>query len=349
MINRILFILSSLLLSAFANAATGQSAVDDTAIITDTLTTARSAKELCIETCKSEVRITVKRLNGTEDNFYYTATSPGKKWSFDYISSVFKDIQDLEVVEIEGRKVQINFLNAERSANTLSYDIPSPENHETTCYTATRHLDFGITLGKKGKSQWSLVSMGLGLGFVTPLNDIPELDTSMGRSLEFSWLMVLGARWRQGRNSISFGLGIDTKNYLMNNGRYFRKQTDGTIILPSFDDGESEHSSRLYTFSLQIPVLYTLRFGRNNNCGFTLGPIINFNTYGSLNTNYRIGDEKYDITTRRIGQRPVTVDLLGAIHWNSIGIYARYAPLNVLKSKTGLDFQSFSTGIMIML
>lgn len=112
-----------------------------------------------------------------------------------------------------------------------------------------------------------------------------------------------------------------------------------------YDEEAREVKSGFHMFSLQIPVFYRLSFAKN--WGITIGPIVNFNTGAHLTTRFKTGDRENKIDTHGIGQRPVTVDALAAITVGGFGFYARYAPMNVLRDRADLDFNTFSTGIIV--
>lgn len=314
----------------------------------DTLLQANSAKELSILSDESTISITVKNMDNKGENFYYDTEGGSDSFSFETTISKFRDVKNISIIELDGKRIAIHFTNNTDNPNSLSLDIPDPENRTVKSNVGTRRTVFGINLSKKGKSSWNLTSAGLGLGWVTPVNAVPDLNASMGRSMEFTWAMILGVRWSYGLHSISAGVGIDWRNYTMKNNRYFHKEEDGTISLRNFEPGVEKGSSRLQTFSLQVPILYNIGFKKNKNFGFTFGPIINFNTGGHITTKYSTSISDYSIRTGSIHPSPVTVDIMGVLHWNWVGIYARYAPMRVLKSSTGLDFSSFSTGLMLM-
>lgn len=312
----------------------------------DTLMTASKANELRIRSDNSGVSITIKNLNGGDENFYYSTNAQDVTADTETTITQFKQIRDVNVIEIEGRKILVEFVNESSDSNTLFFDIPDPENRVVKSYIGHQYREFGINLSNNGKSQWSLISSGLGLGWISTLNSIPEMGTSMGKSLEWSWLMALGVSWNYGSHSVATGLGLDWRSYTIGNGRYFHKEDDGTIGLRPFDEGMIKGKSRLLVFSLQLPVLYGFRFGKGRKFGLTAGPVLNFNIGGNIKTRYELDSSKYEITTGKLHQSPVTVDMLAAFHWNGIGLYARYAPMKVLRSCTGLSFNSFSTGFM---
>ena len=174
------------------------------------------------------------------------------------------------------------------------------------------------------------------------------MDVSMWKSNELTWAIILGVKMSHGPHALTTGLGIDWRNYVTKGDRYFHKDDDGKISLMPYEENMTKHRSRIKTFSLQIPVLYGFSFGHRRNFGLEVGPVLNFNTSGSIKTQYTIGSHDYSIKTHKIHQKPVTVDVLGMVRYQSLGLYVRYAPMEVLRTSTGLDFKSISTGIMLM-
>ncbi|MDE5808135.1 MAG: PorT family protein [Muribaculaceae bacterium] len=340
MLHRILSICISFLIIQSAYAQTES---------TDTLLTASNAKELSIKQDDTGISITVKNVNGEPENFYYDTSGTSCVSADETTLTKFKDVTDIRIIETGGRRLEVNFKSAGANGNSLSFEIPDPENRTVSSYLGPKRNDFGLNLTPKGKNQLVIFTGGFSGGWVTPLNSSPSLDTSMGRSGEFAWNFVLGIGWQRGRHALKTGLGLKWSNYVMRNGRYFRKNPGGEISLEPFEEGAYKTTSALHMFSLQIPLMYALKFGKQRQFSFSFGPVACFNTGGHITTKYRIGDVSTSISTGKIGQRPVTMDLLAAISWYKIGLYARYSPMRVLKSSTGLDFASFSTGFTIYL
>ena len=339
MLNRIFFIITLFLALTI---------VETRAEECDTLFMVAKANEIVILSNNSVVSVTVSRINGGTENYYYETSIPGMKDEDVTTMATVKDIYDISVTEIDNRDVRVAFTTSAGNLMLSTFPIPDPANREIKSYTGTKSMDFGIRLHQKDKSDWLLVSEGLGLGFVTPVGATPALPSSMGRSLEFTWNVVFGIRWTYGPHSITSGLGLNWRDYALKSDRYFYKNNDGSISLNEYDVKMEKRRSVINTFSLQVPMLYKLRFGSRKNIGLTVGPIINFNTVGHIVTKYKLESSEYVIKTSGIKQNPVTVDLMGGISWSGIGVYARYAPMRVLRSSTGLDFKYFSTGIMVM-
>ncbi len=335
-IKKLFLILS--LFSLFTMGATAQR---------DTLFTATKAELLYIIADPSSISVTVKKFNDTDQNYYYDSSRSESYVPDETNSSKFRNVKDITIVEIDSRQIEVNFTGATDIPNALSFEIPDPSNRVVKSFVGTNRNSFGLTLSESSKHRLDLISSGFGIGWVTPVNASPAFDTSMGRSLEFTWAMVLGARYYFGSNSIVAGLGLDWRNYSLKREFYYNKEEDGTISVRPFELGLDNRSSRLQTFSLQIPVFFHHYFGKKTRLSIYGGPILNFNTGAHITTKYKNGDKKETITTKGINQSPVTVDVMAGISWRGIGIYARYAPMRVLRSSTGLDFRSFSTGIIL--
>ncbi len=313
----------------------------------DTICQAKSAGELAVSYNPDYISITIKDLDDSGDNYYYKTGVSDIGKSDNMSVAIMRRLGEVTVVEVNGTKIEVSYKDRSGDLSYLTYEIPDPENRFVKSYIGWRGDDFGLSLGRKGRSRWSLISGGLGMGWVTPVNSSPGLTSSMGHSMEWSWLNVLGVSWRRGAHSLSAGIGIYWRNYAIRGGNYLEK-VDGKIVMEPFSQGIEKGKSRLQTFSLQLPLLYSFHFGRHRNFSVCGGPIVNFNTGGNIKTQYREGDRDYTIVTHGISQTPVTIDAMASINWGIIGLYARYSPMNVLRKKSGLEFKSFSTGIMLM-
>lgn len=337
MSNRVFFIFTFLLLLTVIESAAEEQR--------DTLFTAAKAEEIAVLSNNSVISVTVSHIDGGTENYYYQTSAPGAKEDKITTLSTFKEISDVRVIEINNRDVEVYFMASGENPMQFTFPLPDPSNREVKSYRGTKNIDFSIKLAQKGKSKWSLISDGLGFGWITPVNATPALPSSMGRSFEAVWNVILGVRWSYGPHSLTTGLGINWRNYVLNSSRYFHKNYDETITLNEYSAGMKKGRSTLYSFALQIPLLYNINFGRHFS--FAAGPIVNFNTGGNIETKYKFESRDYTVKTYNIHQKPVTVDLMGVISWSGIGLYARYAPMKVLRSSTGLDFSAFSTGILL--
>ena len=117
------------------------------------------------------------------------------------------------------------------------------------------------------------------------------------------------------------------------------------MTIGTYDEAVSKQSSRIKTFSWTVPVTYKRNLYRS--LWLSVGAVLNFNTYASVKTKYRIGDVKHEYFDDNIRQNVVTCDMLASLSYAGIfGIYVKYSPCNVLKSSTGLEFKSLSAGVV---
>ncbi len=338
--------LRSLLLTSSILFASAVSAT--TTAAPDTLLNANSASQISVISNPSMTSITVHHVNDTPDNFFYQTGASTRTKVNEKSRMVYFDITNVSITETDDM-INVSFMSDNNEPQEFSFEIPDPDNRYVKTYLGAKGSDFGITISRSGSTQWDIVSAGLGAGFVTPVDKSPSFSSSMISSSEYTWAIVLGLQMRHGPHTVKAGLGIDWRNYTAKGNHYFHKDDNGEITLLPYDPEMTKTHSRIKVFSLQIPVLYGISFGHNRIFGVELGPVINFNTGGSVKTQYTIGSTDYSIKSRHIHQRPVTVDAMCIVKYKSVGLYARYAPMSVLKKSTGLDFGAFSTGIMLML
>lgn len=121
------------------------------------------------------------------------------------------------------------------------------------------------------------------IGFVNAPGMPKAGDLNMGNSAEL-WFFFEN-EWRPWRNNhvFSFGIGLDWRNYRMEDNYCFRKDAEGMNVLERLPEGASPNFSRVKVFSLNFPIRYQYQ-GRR--FGFSLGPVLNFNTYSSIKTKY---------------------------------------------------------------
>lgn len=313
----------------------------------DTLLNANSANSIYILSTKASTSITVRNLDGTPDTFYYqTGTSKSHSGSTTQTQINFPDITGIVVSETP-KEVHVSFTNSEGEPLAYTFPFADPDNRSFKSYIGSKGSDFGFNISRKNSTYWDAVSEGFGFGLVSPIKTNAAMGVSMWRSQEFTWNMILGVKMTHRIHSVSMGLGIHWQEFTNKGPRYFNKSHDGKITLEPYAEGQTKGVSRINLFSLQVPVLYGIKFGHKRYCGFKLGPVINFNTGGHIETKYKFDGSDYKVKTGSIDQRKVTVDGIAIFNYRSIGLYARYAPMKRLNTSTGLEFGSFSTGIML--
>lgn len=330
-----------LLLAVFA---TGRAA--DTAAPADTLLSVGKAGNVAIVSSPSCTVITISNLDGGADNFYYQSGKPKNWGSITETRINCPNITDVTVCETPDN-ITVSYTSPEGGAQSYTFSFDDPDNRSFKSYIGRKGSDFGFTISRSHKTEWSVITDGLGFGWVTPIKENPEMNTSMWKSNELTWTMVLGVRMSHRAHSLSFGLGLNWQNFVTKGNRYFHKNDDGRISLEAYEEGVTDTRSRIKLFSLQVPVLYGLKFGHKRYMGLQVGPVVNFNTSSSIKTQYKLDGREYSIKTSKIGQRPVTVDALATITYRSFGVYCRYSPMKKLRTRAELDFGSLSTGLWI--
>ncbi|MCQ2196415.1 MAG: outer membrane beta-barrel protein [Bacteroidaceae bacterium] len=205
---------------------------------------------------------------------------------------------------------------------------------------------------KEYKNEFTLeVGGNIGIGFTGTTSTPAGMSTNMGSSIEVDWSNLVGVNLRFNKNNkIGLGFGLLWRNYRMTNQTQFVQDDNGQIELASYPTGANPKFSRLHSFNLTMPLLYTHRW--NNGWAITAGPELCFKTnkdkYNSIKTRYELNGEKYKDISKGVHFNPVTVNVLASVMYKSVGIYARYSPMNVLNSDFGPSFQSFTVGIRLL-
>ena len=198
------------------------------------------------------------------------------------------------------------------------------------------------------------IVLDLGIGVGTPTNVPDGYGFAPFKSMEW----ILGLRYtytpKRSTQTYSTGLWVNWRRYGLSTDRQFDMIPDSytmeyphhqVVGLADYPEGASHRSSRIAIFSLSVPVMFAQRFGRNSKFKLTLGPVVNFNLRGRINNDYDIGDDEFEISTKGIEYRTLTVDLMGFISYSNVSIYCKYSPMSVLKTDKGPQFHSFTLGV----
>ena len=184
------------------------------------------------------------------------------------------------------------------------------------------------------------------IGVGTPTNVPDGMSFAPFKSME----MAIGVRYvytpKKALQSYSVGLWCDWHAYGLSTDKMFVKGEDKVIGLGEYPEKAGSKRSSINVFSLSVPLLFTQRFGHQSKVRMTLGPVVNFNVRGRINNSYELGDDEIDVSTKDIEYRPITVDLMGAVSYDNIGLYVKYSPMSVLKKDKGPDFHSLTFGVM---
>jgi len=154
------------------------------------------------------------------------------------------------------------------------------------------------------------------------------------------------------KNCWSIGFGINWRYYRFSSSSHWTKvansdnNNEDWMELQEFDHSR-QHDLRngLHVFSLQIPVLYTHTFDTAEEWKLMLGGFVNFNTGAHTSYGFTDGDNEVSIDTYKIGQRPVTVDLLVGIKTPILPmLYCKYSPTTFFKNGRGPKMHQLSFG-----
>ncbi|MBR2235959.1 MAG: hypothetical protein IJ892_13005 [Prevotella sp.] len=193
---------------------------------------------------------------------------------------------------------------------------------------------------------YNVLTAHLGVGFTAPTHADDRLDFSTFKSWEF---FATVAQWdhyvdRNHSNCISFGLGIDWKNYRITDDQLFTKAPDGNVTVERFPLEYEPKFSRIKVFSLTATLRYQHDFG--NGFAIGLGPVVNFNTYASIKTRYKFLGDKVKHIEKNIRQRPITIDWMLNMSVADFPFYVKYSNDDVLKDG-GIKFRSLSFGLYL--
>lgn len=186
----------------------------------------------------------------------------------------------------------------------------------------------------------------LGIGFTCPTHVDSRVDFSTFKSWE---IFATIAQWdhfldRKNRNYFSIGFGLDWKNYRMTDDQLFTKAPDGNVTVEKYPLAYEPKFSRIKVFSLTANLSFSHDFGSGFAIGF--GPVVNFNTYASIMTRYKLLGDKVKHVEKNIRQRPITIDWMLNMRVADVPFYVKYSNDNVLKDG-GVKFRSLSFGLYL--
>ena len=199
-----------------------------------------------------------------------------------------------------------------------------------------------IAKGRDDDDRWS---MYFAVGVNIPVSTPDGVDFAPFRSWEFNWTIAqYDYTPKNSKTTLSAGLGFNWRAYTLKGHKNgFAKVGDVVSFVPEMGTALDDFSSNIHTTSLNMPLLIKQRFGKS--FAISLGAQLNWNYYARIHNYYEQGDDESDIYTKKIGERPFTVDVLGIVHIaKGFGIYCKYSPMSVLKKDRGLEFKSLAVG-----
>ena len=206
---------------------------------------------------------------------------------------------------------------------------------------------------KRFDPHWS----GVGFGFCNGMgNGLRFLNAPNGIALDFSasfeifWNFITVCAPIHANNwGFVTGLGIDWRNYVMNENRYFVKQ-DGQINISPCPEDANLDFSRVKTVDLTIPLLIEWQTHQflHGPVFFSLGPVIGIKTYSSTKTKYTTVDgQKVQIFNKNIKPNPINLDIMAQGGYGTFGFYVKLSPFNIMQQNHAPQMRSFSTGVML--
>lgn len=200
--------------------------------------------------------------------------------------------------------------------------------------------------GRKGRAHHSWGMSGPTFGFVRTLDAPAEMNTRWGSSFEFTWPAILDYTYHTRGDHFLFsaGFGIGWRNFRMKGRTRFLKDGD-RLVLGEYPEGAEIRFSRLKEFRLMMP--FTATYTTDHDLRFSLGPVLNFNTFANIKTRYKLDGRKIKEKEGNLHQLPVTVDIMAVLHFKGVGFYTKYSPCKVLESDFGPEFSALSMGVAL--
>lgn len=203
----------------------------------------------------------------------------------------------------------------------------------------------GIELSRKSDDKCGKWHMHFALGVNVPTGAPKGVDFAPFRSWNINWTVAQYEYTPKGASqTYSVGIGMEWRNYtLSDKDKAFQKAGDVTLITDV--DKVDGRTSRVHTWNVNIPLLFRQKIG--GDFAVSVGAQININAYGRLVNKWDVDldDDEYDVKTKKIGQRPLTVDVLGMVHFKDWALYCKYSPMDVFKKDRGPEFKSLSFGV----
>lgn len=206
------------------------------------------------------------------------------------------------------------------------------------------HLDFDTPFYRKVRRPRAADVGSIGAGMLVSESS-DALGFSPQNSLEFWGFLPISHT--KGRHTLTYGPGIGFKNFGITGNKAMKMTDEGDITIGRFKDGAIPRISRLTIFSLNMPIFYSLGFGRGY--GITLGPVVNLNASSSIVNKYTFDGDKKKDKYKYVHCNLVTVDVMAQLNLRDVSIYGRYSPMNVMDKKYWPEFSTWSVGVAVSL
>lgn len=232
-------------------------------------------------------------------------------------------------------------------------DIVGKKGEDNFRYTSEVPIDkrkWAKMKDKDDEDKTSRMDLDLGIGVNIPTNvgNHPGFAVMKSKDIFFGFRYCYTPKGKL--QTYSVGLWFDWRDYCTPKYNSMSKNTDGIVTFAPYSENVSDTRSLIRVFSLQVPFLFTQQFGQKSKVKLTLGPVLSVNVRGRINNEWSRDDVNYETSTKSIGQRAFTVEFFGALQYKDFGIYGKYSPMSVLKSKSanGMEnpqFHSLSVGL----
>ena len=246
----------------------------------------------------------------------------------------------LQSILIEGSDDNPNYRYSNRIELVDSnYVSTSAINRDTWDFT------FGFFKKKRKGRPQSDITSDFALGFCGVMDAPEQMDVKPFKSWEIWWLFGTYhyRPWHNG-HAFSVGMGFDWRNYRMVDNYRFAADDDKVVTLEKYADGAKPRFSRVHTFDLVVPLRYEYM---GKHFGFSLGPVLNLSTKGSLKTRYRMDGAKRKDTTNDLKTKLATIGMMGTVTVYHTTVYFKYRPSSLFRKGYGPQFKTFSFGIVL--
>lgn len=156
---------------------------------------------------------------------------------------------------------------------------------------------------------------------------------------------VIGVAWKRGGSELETGLGFGMRRLLAQPGYCYEGAGDAVALLPP-PEGIEPTMSRLDIWSFQVPVLYNQKLCRGFK--FSLGGILNFNTYAKAVTKTISGGIKEKSVYKGLHQNFLTPEIFAGIYHRGIGVYSTYSPVKLFREAYGPAVKGWTLGVDII-
>lgn len=157
----------------------------------------------------------------------------------------------------------------------------------------------------------------------------------------------IAVAWKRRGAEFEIGAGFGESRYSSMDGFAYEKVGDRLVLSP-VQEGIREKESSLSIASFHVPVLYNQHIGKDFM--FSLGAIMNFNTYAKATTKLTTADnQSHTITYKGLQQNLFTVDAYASVDICGIGLFAKWSPMKLFNQKFGPELKGFTVGLQISL